>query len=101
MTYMIAKVSHNDDIVSTSNPFGSSGFRLLSILSFKLSPLITLLKFQANTQIFKELQLVRNNKVLLYADDILPSLLMLARKAMVKWIGKDHHCISMWKSQRL
>lgn len=101
MTYMIAKVSHNDNIVSTSNPFGSSGFRLLSILSFKLSPLITLLKFQANTQIFKELQLVRNNKVLLYADDILPSLLMLARKAMVKWIGKDHHYISMWKSQRL
>lgn len=96
MTYMIAKVSHNDNIVSTSNPFGSSGFRLLSILSFKLSPLITLLKFQANTQIFKELQLVRNNKV-----DILPSLLMLARKAMVKWIGKDHHYISMWKSQRL
>lgn len=76
-----------------------SGCCRFSVSSFP--PLITLLKFQANTQIFKELQLVRNNKVLLYADDILPSLLMLARKAMVKWIGKDHHYISMWKSQRL
>lgn len=44
---------------------------------------------------------MKQHKVLLYADDILPSLLMLARKAMVKWIGNDHHYISMWKSQRL